>query len=378
MRPTLADPAAHVWAQLRPADREWLRQLARAAGSSRLALVGGAVRDALLGRTSFDLDIVVEDLDTASGVVERLAQASGQPFVFHPAFQNATLTLPGGGSADLVRARRENYPHPGRNPVPLPGTLEDDLRRRDFGLNALALALPPVGEPELLDVVGGLDDLARAELRPLHPRSFYEDASRLVRGARLAARLNLHTTPQLLAQVPDALALADATPRLWAEIKLLLAEPRPGAAAARLHDWGAGRLLPGLPLLRQLDALQDAGQAIPPAVYAAALLSAVPDPDTWAERLSLGRGPLGLLERVLSDTFYPAGHPERTLRDLLRPESYPPLMGRDVLALGGQPGPSVGRALAHLANLRRTGQVRSANEEREALRAYLQEIQNQG
>lgn len=376
MRPTAADPAAHVWAQLRPVDREWLRQLAQAAGSSRLALVGGAVRDALLGRTPSDLDIVVED--AAGGAVERLAQASGGPFVFHPAFQNATLTVPNGGSADLVRARRETYPQPGRNPVPSPGTLEDDLRRRDFAVNALALVLHPDAAPEVLDVVGGLSDLERAELRPLHARSFHEDASRLVRGARLAARLGLHATPELLAQVPDALALADATPRLWAEIKLLLAEPRPGAAAARLHDWGAGRLLPGLPLLRQLDALQDGGEAVTPAVYSAALLSAVPDPDAWAERLSLGRGPLGLLERALSDTFYPAQTPERLLRSLLRPESYPPLTGRDVLALGGLPGPGVGQALAHLANLRRMGQVRSADEEREALRAYLQETQNRG
>lgn len=376
MRPTAADPAAHVWAQLRPVDREWLRQLAQAAGSSRLSLVGGAVRDALLGRTPSDLDIVVED--AAGGAVERLAQASGGPFVFHPAFQNATLTVPNGGSADLVRARRETYPQPGRNPVPSPGTLEDDLRRRDFAVNALALVLHPDAAPEVLDVVGGLSDLERAELRPLHSQSFHEDASRLVRGARLAARLGLHATPELLAQVPDALALANATPRLWAEIKLLLAEPRPGAAAAQLYDWGAGELLPGLPLLRQLDALQDAGKAVTPAVYSAALLSAVPDPDAWAERLSLGRGPLGLLERALSDTFYPAQTPERLLRSLLRPESYPPLTGRDVLALGASPGPGVGQALAHLANLRRTGQVRSADEEREALRAYLQETQNRG
>ncbi|MDO4246205.1 MAG: CCA tRNA nucleotidyltransferase, partial [Deinococcus sp.] len=270
MRPTLADPATHVWAQLRPADREWLWQLAQAAGSSRLALVGGAVRDALLGRTPSDLDIVVED--AAGGAVERLAQAGGGPFVFHPAFQNATLTLPDGGSADLVRARRETYPQPGRNPVPSPGTLEDDLCRRDFAVNALALVLRPDAAPEVLDVVGGLSDLERAELRPLHSQSFHEDASRLVRGARLAARLGLHATPELLAQVPAALAQAHATPRLWAEAKLLLAEPRPGAAAAQLHDWGAGELLPGLPLLRQLDALQDGGEAVTPAVYSAALL----------------------------------------------------------------------------------------------------------
>lgn len=200
-----------VWAQLQPQDRAWLNDLSRRAGpDTELALVGGAVRDALLGQTPLDLDIVVAGQDGQG--VEALALASGLPFVFHPAFENATLTLPDGRGADLVRARREHYPQPGRNPEPLPGTLHDDLRRRDFGLNALALRLREDGAPELLDVVGGLRDLERRELRPLHDRSLHEDASRLVRAARLAARLELHPAPELLAQVPDALALADDTP----------------------------------------------------------------------------------------------------------------------------------------------------------------------
>ena len=192
-----------VWAQVQPQDRAWLSDLARRAGpDTELALVGGAVRDALLGQTPLDLDIVVAGQDGQG--VEALAQASGLPFVFHPAFENATLTLPDGRGADLVRARREHYPQPGRNPEPLPGTLHDDLRRRDFGLNALALRLREDSAPELLDVVGGLRDLERRELRPLHDRSLHEDASRLVRAARLAARLELHPAPELLAQVPDA------------------------------------------------------------------------------------------------------------------------------------------------------------------------------
>ena len=362
--------AAQVWSQLQPQDRAWLRELARRAGpDTELALVGGAVRDALLGRTPLDLDIVVAGQDSQG--VETLALASGLPFVFHPAYGNATLTLPDGRGADLVRARRERYPQPGHNPEPLPGTLADDLRRRDFGLNALALRLRGDGAPELLDVVGGLRDLERRELRPLHPRSLHEDASRLVRAARLAARLGLHAAPELRAQVPDALAQAEYTPRLWAELRLLLAEPRPGQAARVLDGWGAGTLLPGLPLLGALDARQDAGTPVSPGTYAAAVLSAAPDPALLAGRLGVGERPAALLARALSDRSFAPGTPELLLRELLRPQSYPPLTGREVVALGVTPGPAVGRALAHLAGLRQAGAVRSAEEERAALRDYV-------
>lgn len=361
-----AGVAKAAWAHLRADDRAWLLALAARAGAGGVALVGGAVRDALLGGTPLDLDVVIPD-----GDVEALAAATGLPSVFHPAFGNATVTLPDGRAADLVRARRESYPVPGGNPVPMPGTLADDLRRRDFALNALALHLSPTGARTLLDEVGGLDDLRARVLRPLHAASFHEDASRLVRGARLAARLDLRAHPDLLAQVPDAVAVADRTPRLWAELRLLLHEPRPGRAAGVLRDWGAGALLPDTALLDALDARRDAGAEVPFTAYAAALLHAAPDPGPLAERLSLGDRPAALLHRALSDTPFPDGTPERELRALLRPDAYPPLTGRDVLALGVPPGRGVGEALGHLAALRLAGQVRSPDDERAALKAFL-------
>lgn len=354
-----------VLAQLRPADREFLLMLAALAGPSvRVALVGGAVRDALLGQTPLDLDVVLEGTD-----VEAVAARTGLPFLFHPAFQNATITLPDGRNVDLVRSRRETYPVAGQNPLPEIGTLEDDLRRRDFSVNALALLLP---SGELLDVVGGLADLQAGVLRPLHPLSFHDDASRLIRGARLAARLGLSAHADLLAQVPDALALVAQTPRLWAELKLMLSEPRPYVVAQKLREWGAGELLPELGTLAALDQLAQAGSEVGPQTYAAGLLSQATDADALAERLHLGLGPAALLERARSDTFYPAGTPERQLRAILRPDAYEPLTGKDVLAMGIPAGKGIGEALAHLAGLRRAGQVRSQAEEREALKRYLE------
>ena len=360
--------AAHLWEQLRAEDRQWLRALARQAGPrARVALVGGAVRDAFLGYAPLDLDVVAEGAH-----VETLARASGLPVLFHPAFQNATVTLPDGRNADLVRARRETYPVAGQNPLPHPGTLEDDLRRRDFTVNALALLIGPDSELTLLDEVNGLSELEARVLRPLHPRSFHEDASRLVRGARLAARLGFAADPELLRQVPDALVMAAQTPRLWAELKLLLSEARPGAAARKLEEWGAGELLPGVEWLQGLDALQDAGQPVSPQLYAAAVLHAAADPAPLSERLGLGDRPTALLARALSDSYFPDGTPERVLRSLLRPDAPVPLTGRDVLAMGVPPGPAVGEVLSHLARLRQDGQIHSREEEQAALQKYLE------
>ena len=117
--------------------------------------MGGAVRDLLLGQGSAspDLDIVLE-----GGSVQTLAQQIGVPFSFHAVYGNATLHLPGGMYADLVSARRESYPVAGGPPMPRPGSLEDDLARRDFTLNAAALELLKGGDYRLLSVPGMPDD----------------------------------------------------------------------------------------------------------------------------------------------------------------------------------------------------------------------------
>lgn len=157
----------------------------------QLYCVGGGVRDLLLDRPAPDLDLLVwRDLPGFAGA---LADRLGGRACAHPEFLTATLELPDGTAHDLAAARRERYPAPGALPEVEPASeLVEDLARRDFSVNALALELPATGEPgRLHDPLGGLSDLGARRLRVLHAASFLDDPTRIVRGLRFEARLGL-------------------------------------------------------------------------------------------------------------------------------------------------------------------------------------------
>jgi len=242
--------------------------------SQRLALVGGAVRDLLLHRVHrdpwrglLDLDMVVCDgpfeLDHQPPAAHRLALAlqAQDPAAlgychFHHAYGTVELELHG-VLLDLATARCETYPEPGENPVVRPGALEDDLARRDFSVNAMALVLEG-SSGQLLDPHGGLADLGSRRLRFLHGCSVADDPTRLVRGARYGARLGFSLDPTSLELVSATLAAwpwrwrhgdpPDLAPpalgtRLRMELELLLEREPWRQALALLQEWGALLLL---------------------------------------------------------------------------------------------------------------------------------------
>lgn len=288
-----------------------LSQLDRAAAGMRLALVGGAVRDLLLHRVHNDpwrgvpdLDLVVEG--RASDLVTRLQQqlptGSLQGVLEHGAYGTVELELSVAGEPvllDVATARREMYPVPAENPQVSFGRLADDLARRDFSINAIALDL---ASGTLLDPHGGREDLERRQLRFLHGGSVRDDPTRLVRGARYAARLGLELEPVSAQQVTDTLAAwpwhwrpgdppGQAPPalgtRLRMELELLLErEPWPKALMA-LQRWGALAVLD--PTLqadrrwpRRLRWAQRLGLPL-----LVALVAGASDPLALAERLQL-------------------------------------------------------------------------------------------
>ena len=196
-------------------------------------VVGGAVRDALLDVVPRELDLVVEG--DPSALIDRL----GEPDQRHDRFGTATVRLASGTPVDVVRARRESYAHPGALPAVEPGTLEEDLARRDVTVNAMAWR--PDGT--LRTVPGALEDLRAGRLRVLHDASFADDATRLWRVARYAARLGFtiddHT--RLLAALSDPTTVSGK--RHGTELRRTLREDDPLLAlreTRELHE----RLVP--------------------------------------------------------------------------------------------------------------------------------------
>ena len=146
-----------------------------------LYIVGGVVRDLFLGRANFDFDLVVEG--EAIKLARKMAKDSQAKLIIHPRFGTAKLNYPG-FSLDLATARSETYSQPGALPTVKPGSLKDDLIRRDFSINAMALHLNPQRFGELIDLYNGKDDLERRLIRILHPKSFIDDATRILRAIR--------------------------------------------------------------------------------------------------------------------------------------------------------------------------------------------------
>ncbi len=245
-----AAPPAMIWGvQLRPDDRllERLaelpaaRPLLEASGDSEgVYLVGGAVRDLLLGTEPLDLDVVVE------GDPERVLRALGAPDRVHDRFGTASVMV-AGTRYDIARARRESYAGPGALPTVAPARIEQDLARRDFTVNALALGLGGCDRGGLVAFPGALEDLRHARLRVLHDASFGDDPTRLLRLARYAGRLGFEIdehTRALARQAVRGGALQTVTgPRLGAELRLLAAEPDPVRALCALRELGLDEAL---------------------------------------------------------------------------------------------------------------------------------------
>lgn len=231
--PQPQDRAAVLQALLASEPLQRIRAAAEQCGSP-LYIVGGAVRDALLGRRLGDLDLVVE------GELGPLLVGLGAEGIEHQRFGTATIRL-GGRALDLARSRRESYPRPGALPVVEPAPIRVDLARRDFTINALALPLGAPAEqapPELIDPYDGIADLEAGLLRVIHAGSFSDDPTRALRAARYAARLGFGLEPETGAQLRATDLGTVSADRIAAEWGRIAAEDSALAAFSSLRDWG--------------------------------------------------------------------------------------------------------------------------------------------
>ena len=185
----MSDVAPILDRQLLPEQVRLLRLAAAAAAGlgAELFLVGGTVRDVLLEQRPLDLDLSA--VGAFRDFVSSLAQQLGGQVVARSQFGTAKLDV-GGMTVDFAIARKESYSYPGALPTVAPGTVDEDLARRDFTINAMAISLSAGSWGTLVDPFRGRQDLRRGLVRVLHTRSFVDDATRILRAVRYAQRLD--------------------------------------------------------------------------------------------------------------------------------------------------------------------------------------------
>jgi tRNA nucleotidyltransferase (CCA-adding enzyme) len=333
------------------------------AGVTSAWLVGGAVRDRLKWGTwgeSPDLDVVFE------GDAVAVAKHLGGETVTHAPFGTATWRL-GDTHVDLVTARHERYPTPGALPVVSFADLAADLLRRDFTVNALALRLWP--DPgEVVDPLGGVEDLRAGILRAHHAASFADDPTRLLRAARYSTRLGLSPEPET-AKWFQAADVATVSGERWlAEWRRLLAEPDPAAVLRWLGDHGIAPTLgldPAGPVvafdlpegwLGSLAVVATGPDALrmPAGLRPRFEALRAPAPDLGEDDLSLEAtvGPLDPLRFAVLCARSPA-LAARLKRGRALADEPPLLRGTDLIAAGLRPGPAIGDALRRVRRARR-------------------------
>ncbi|MDA0263213.1 MAG: CCA tRNA nucleotidyltransferase [Chloroflexi bacterium] len=392
---------------------ESLRRRAVAEGLP-VYLVGGPVRDALLHVPVKDLDFVLEG--AAPALAGELANELGGFLTVHPRFGTATVEVQG-DRVDIVTARKEAYPFPGSLPEVSPSSLEADLARRDFSINAMALPLS-VDEPLVIDFHGGVRDLEDQTIRTLHPGSFTDDPTRMLRAVRYQQRLGFELAESTAAELKGALAgghVSAVTGDRWRqELQRIFEEDRAAGMLLQAIDLG---VLPAIhPALSDGQHLmrlaEESGVASEPANHLAALAASLSpaDGDSASRRLNLP----GPWARVVRDTIAvrgilaeitpsPAGHPVQpsTVCRLLNGmdlhvitamtrfwpdpqvvgqlEKYlaewmqitPELTGGDLLAMGVPRGPGLGEALRELAAAKQDGLAATVEAERDLVKQII-------
>ena len=385
--------------------------------TSPLYIVGGRVRDLLLGRTATDLDLVVEG--DALELVRALARDQGGEAVVHTRFGTATYRN-GPLAFDLATARTESYSRPGVLPDVRPGPIEEDLARRDFTVNAMALRLSPPNAGMLLDRFGGRQDMEDKLVRVLHDDSFVDDPTRIMRSIRYEQRLGFRIEPSTLSLLSRDLHLLPSVgvDRLRRELDLILLELEPELPLLRAHALGVLHTIdPVLHLDSRISELfqtarRQLGQ-VEPAAYLALLLYSVEAGEAM-QFLERYRFPKESMRKV-EDTLVIRDTEARIGTSALRPslvyasfkgldknsvrvfsiastddkararatdylsrfaDVHAELTGKDLMAMGVPRGPKIGGFLNRLRDARLDGLADSREDETALVKEWLAESES--
>ena len=372
-------------------------------------VVGGFVRDLLLDLRNLDLDIVIE----GDGIA--FARALGRDrkarVKTHERFGTAVVIFPDGFKLDVAMARTESYEYPTALPTVEPSSIKQDLYRRDFTINTMAVRLNARNFGELIDFYGGRRDLKEKTLRVLHSLSFRDDPTRIFRAIRFEQRFGFHLSKETLALIKSAvktdLLHRLSGHRLLAELIALLCEEEPRKAIIRMADLDVLRFIH--PKLASSIRLQSLLRRVEDSwvVYMMALMHGLTDqavadalarlsvPARDTKKIKVGQSTVPQLVQRLarrppprpSETYHLlAGLCDEALLILLattKSESVkqqlseylttyqhfkPSFDGGDLRAMGLKPGPIYKKILAHLLDARLNGEVKSARDELELVK----------
>jgi tRNA nucleotidyltransferase (CCA-adding enzyme) len=385
----------------------------------QLYVVGGFVRDLLLGVPNLDIDLVVEG--NAIAMAAAMAKRFGGEIQSHSRFGTAKWLLEGSSftslpSLDFASARFERYAHPTALPEVERGSIGQDLQRRDFTINTMAICLDDGRFGQLLDLCGGVADLRSRTIRVLHNLSFVDDPTRLLRAVRYEQRLNFKIEPRTEELIADALGMLPRVSgeRITNELLLTLAERESEKALRRLANLGVLQAIhAALVYNESMDAqfarLRGALEPVNPLDYMGILtcnlsLETVFD---LARRLSLTRTQTGFLEHLnrahrSESQFTVPGLSVSQVVHLLRPfrtdalaivaalsdnamvreritrylsewqAVRPQLDGESLRAMGIPPGPLYREILGSLRDARLDGALSSRSEEETMARALAE------
>jgi len=379
-----------------------------------LYLVGGVVRDLLLGKANFDLDLVLEG--DAINLAQQLHQPEAMKLTTHPHFGTAKLQWDR-WSVDLTSARSETYPKPGALPRVKPGSIESDLFRRDFTINAMAVSLNPDRYGELVDLYRGRDDLEHKLIRILHEKSFVDDATRIWRALRYEQRLDFQLEADTMKLLQRDIPRLDTISgdRIRYELECIFKEELPEKVLRRAGELGVLAKLqpslkgdgglaekfkkarqissPDLPsialylslwfhhlnsaeiegLISHLRLPKRVAQPLSDTIKLKAKLGSLADPGLKPSRvysLLHGYSPIALSANWLAaESPTPCRH-LKLFQDKLRYVK-PALTGNDLIKMGLPPGPKIKTILDRLHEARLDGKVTSKQGEVELAKQWL-------
>jgi tRNA nucleotidyltransferase (CCA-adding enzyme) len=380
----------------------------------KLYLVGGVVRDLLLGQANLDLDLAVEG--NAIELARQLKKINKAKLTTHSQFNTAKLQLDK-WSIDLTTIRSETYDKPGALPTVQPGSIENDLARRDFTVNAIAIRLNPGEYGKLVDPHGGRDDLKAKLIRTLHEKSFIDDATRIWRALRYEQRLGFHLERKTLSLLKRDLPMLDTISgdRIRYEIECILKEKYPEKVLSRAEKLGVlAKLQPSLKgnswLAEKFRQARKVSAPDPPGVGLYMALLVYPLAMEEAEDLISRLRPPKSLAQSLRDTIALKGRMRSLSTPGLSPsniyrllEAYSPpamvanslatespaasqnihiyltrlkhieisLTGKDLTQMGVAPGPRIREILDLLHQARLDGKITTKEDEVELVKGWL-------